>query len=402
MKNNFLGIKNTFLFLALACISCNSTSQPTASTKSLPIEVGSMQTETYFPFLKGKKIAIVGNPTSVIPSSSGEYVHIVDSLLAAKIEIVKVFAPEHGFRGEADAGEYVKDGLDTKTKLPIISLYGNHKKPTPQELREVDYVVFDMQDVGARFYTYISTLHYVMEACAENQIPLLVLDRPNPNGHYIDGPVLEPAYTSFVGMHPVPVVHGLTIGEYAQLINGEGYLANGIKAPLKVIPMKNYTKNKTYDVPIKPSPNLPNEQAINLYPSLCFFEGTTINAGRGTDLPFQVYGSPDLPLEVYSYSYVPQPNEGSKNPKHQGQLCIGENLSNHPRLSSLSLEWLINAYAHSSQKDTFFNSFFNKLAGNASLQKAIKEGKSMEEIRASWQDDLAAYQKRIIPYLLYE
>ncbi len=395
MKNFFNGFKNTFLFFLLACISCNSVSQET-------LELGIEQTQNYLPLLKNKNVAVVGNQTSVILNEKKKFTHLVDTLLALNIKVSKVFAPEHGFRGKADAGEAIKDGVDAKTGLPIISLYGSNKKPTAEQLKGIDVLIFDIQDVGARFYTYISTLHYVMEACAEQNIEVLVLDRPNPNGNYIDGPILEPEFSSFVGMHPIPVVHGLTIGEYARMINGEGFLENKIQAKLWVIDMKNYTKNQVYDLPIKPSPNLPNAQAINLYPSLCFFEGTNVNAGRGTDLQFQVFGSPFLNTEHFPFEYTPQSNEGAKSPKHLGETCYGKNLSSSKKLNQLNLDWLIEAYQHTTNQDVFFNSFFNKLAGNASLQEAIKAGKSAEEIRASWQNDLGTYRKLIKPYLLYE
>lgn len=398
MKLFYRWFKNTFLFFLLASISCNSVSQH----KSENLQLGMEQTQAYLPLLKSKKVAVVGNQTSVMQNASGQFVHLVDTLLASNVQITKVFAPEHGFRGKADAGETIKDGVDAKTGLPIISLYGSNKKPTAEQLKNIDVLVFDIQDVGARFYTYISTLHYVMEACAELNIDVVVLDRPNPNGNYIDGPILEKEFTSFVGMHPVPVVHGLTIGEYARMINGEGSLKNKIQAKLWVIDMKNYNKQDTYNLPIKPSPNLPNAKAINLYPSLCFFEGTNVNAGRGTELQFQVFGSPFLDAEVFNFEYTPQSNEGAKSPKHLGTICYGENLSNTENLNYLELKWLIKAYQNTTNQDQFFNSFFNKLAGNASLQEAIKAGKSAEEIRSTWQDDLEAYQKRVEPYLLYE
>lgn len=259
------------------------------------IIVGANRTHIYLPLLKGKRIGLVANQTSIITKNSNQniknsdYIHLVDTLLESNIDIKKVFAPEHGFRGLADAGEFVKDGIDTKTEIPIISLYGKNKKPSPKQLEGLDIVVFDIQDVGARFYTYISSLHYVMEACAEAHIPVIVLDRPNPNGHYIDGPILESEYKSFVGMHPIPIVHGMTIGEYAQMINGENWLDYKVKCDLTIIEMKNYSHDKPYHLPIKPSPNLPNPKSINLYPSLCFFEGTTVNAGRGTSKQFQIY-----------------------------------------------------------------------------------------------------------------
>lgn len=328
------------------------------------------------------------------------YVHLVDSLLSLNIKIQKVFAPEHGFRGKADAGEVVKDGMDTQTNLPIISLYGKNKKPSKEQLKGIDVVVFDIQDVGARFYTYISTLHYVMEACAEAKIPVIVLDRPNPNGHYIDGPVLELKHKSFVGMHPVPVVYGMTIGEYAQMINGEQWLANGIQAKLTVIPLKHYTHQSTYSLPIKPSPNLPNDQAINLYPSLCFFEGTNVNAGRGTDMQFQVYGSPYL-SEKSPFSYTPSPNEGAKYPKHAYMICYGEDLRNHPRLSELDLSWISKARKQNTTKG-FFNAFFTKLAGTTKLQSQLEGQVAQEDIKRTWKKGIEEFKKVRAKYLIYE
>jgi uncharacterized protein YbbC (DUF1343 family) len=355
--------------------------------------------------LKGKRVAVVANQTSVIKTGDRrqetfEYVHLVDSLISLKINVKKVFAPEHGFRGKADAGEVVKDGMDTKTNLPIISLYGKNKKPSKEQLAGIDVVVFDIQDVGARFYTYISTLHYVMEACAEAKIPVIVLDRPNPNGHYIDGPVLEAEHTSFVGMHPVPVVYGMTIGEYAKMINGEQWLANGIKAKLTVIPLKNYTHQSQYSLPIKPSPNLPNDQAINLYPSLCFFEGTNVNAGRGTDMQFQVYGSPYL-SEKGPFSYTPSPNEGAKYPKHAYMICYGEDLRNQPRLSALDLSWISKARQQNTTKN-FFNNFFTKLAGTTKLQFQLEGQVAEEDIRRTWQEGLNEFKLIREKYLIYE
>ena len=365
--------KNTALLFVLILISCASktknnlnetntvlakTETTIVNTTTKSIIVGANQTEAYLPLLKGKRVGIVANQTSVLfknvtSSKTPNYdsnTHIVDTLLDLQVAVKKVFAPEHGFRGTADAGELVKDGIDTKTNLPIISLYGNNKKPTVAQLQDVDVVIFDIQDVGARFYTYISSLHYVMEACAEQNKTLIVLDRPNPNGHYIDGPILEKEHTSFVGMHPVPVVHGLTIGEYAQMINGENWLNNELKCNLKVITLKNYNRQMAYDLPIKPSPNLPNDTSINLYPSLCFFEGTNVSVGRGTHKQFQVYGSPYLYKDYYTFKFVPQPNEGAKTPPHQGKMCFGKDLSNSEALSALDLSFLIEAYNHTVDK----------------------------------------------------
>ncbi|TXE15868.1 DUF1343 domain-containing protein [Psychroserpens burtonensis] len=375
------------------------------------IIVGAHQIDNYLPLLKGKRVGIVANQTSVIfnkitPSQKttrkDSYTHLVDSLLQRNVNIKKVFAPEHGFRGEADAGELVKDGIDTKTNLPIISLYGKNKKPSPEQLADLDVVIFDIQDVGARFYTYISSLHYVMEACAEANIPVMILDRPNPNGNYIDGPILEPKHKSFVGKHPIPVVHGMTIGEYAKMINGQGWLDNQITCDLTVIEMQNYKHDNTYNLPIKPSPNLPNAKSINLYPSLCFFEGTNVNAGRGTSKQFQIYGSPYLDKTVYNFKYIPMPNDGSKYPKHDGVLCYGEDLSTRKDLNQLDLSYLIKAYQNSIDKKVFFNTFFTNLAGTKALQIQIESGVSEQEIRETWADGLNTFKKVRGMYLIYE
>lgn len=362
------------------------------------IVTGAEQFPLYASFLENKNVGVVANQTSFLEN---ENQHLVDFLISKNVIVKKVFAPEHGFRGTADAGEHVKDGVDSKTGVPLISLYGNNKKPSQEQLKGIDVVVFDIQDVGARFYTYISTLHYVMEACAEAGIPVIVLDRPNPNGHYIDGPILEAANQSFVGMHPIPVVHGMTIGEYAKMINGEGWLKNKMKCELTVVEIENYAHDTPYALPIKPSPNLPNDQAINLYPSLCFFEGTFINAGRGTDMQFQVFGAPSLLASKYTFEYTPQSNEGAKNPKFNGQLCHGKDLRKEPRLNKINLEWLIDAYNANGKKKDFFNSFFVKLAGTDKLQQQIEQGLTSEEIRDSWKDGLARFKKIREKYLLY-
>ncbi len=365
------------------------------------ILVGANRFSEYDSFLKNKRIGIVANQTSRVTTNEAN-LHLVDFLVSKGMTVQKVFAPEHGFRGTADAGEVVKDGMDSKTGLPIISLYGKNKKPNPEQLKDIDIMVFDIQDVGARFYTYISTLHYVMEACAEAGIPLIVLDRPNPNGHYIDGPILEPEHSSFVGMHPVPVVHGMTIGEYARMINGEGWLANKAQCNLVVIEMQNYTHDTPYSLPVKPSPNLPNDVAINLYPSLCFFEGTIVSAGRGTDQQFQIFGAPSLPTEFFPYTFTPQPNEGAKHPKFKGEVCNGLDLRDTPQLNRMNLEWLIEAYVGHGRKSDFFNSFFTKLAGTTRLQWQIENRYTYYEIRKEWLRPLAAYDKMRQPYLLYE
>jgi len=403
--------KNTF-FIVLACLfslgSCQSQkNEPINSTKqkkeiSTPsIIVGANQLEKYLPLLKNKSIGIVANQTSVIFKNKQEnqFTHIVDSLVSLDINIQKVFAPEHGFRGKADAGEHVTNGKDPKTGIDIISIYGKNKKPSAIQLKGLDIIVFDIQDVGARFYTYISSLHYVMEACAENNIPMLILDRPNPNGHYTDGPILEAVHKSFVGMHPIPIVHGMTIGEYAQMINGEKWLNNGVQCDISIIKCENYNKQITYSLPIKPSPNLPNDTAINLYPSLCFFEGTTVSVGRGTEMQFQIYGAPYLPKT--DFNFIPKPNEGAKYPKHENKVCYGEDLRKTLKLDLLNLEWLSNAYNLSANKESFFNKFFTKLAGTKKLQQQIVSGMKHHDIRKSWIKELHQYDKMRTTYLLY-
>lgn len=352
--------------------------------------------------LAGKHLGLVVNQTSMVGGK-----HLVDTLLKLDIDILNIFAPEHGFRGQADAGEVVKDGVDVQTGLPIISLYGNHKKPTPTDLEGIDLVIFDIQDVGARFYTYISTLHYVMEACAEAGIEVLVLDRPNPNGFVVDGPVLDTAYTSFVGKHPVPVLHGMTVGEYAQMINGEAWLSDGIQCELSVIPCVNYTHNDRYSLPVKPSPNLPDDRAIACYPSTCFFEGTVISEGRGTDYPFQVFGAPELDSALCSFTFTPISKSGAKHPKFEGKPCYGFSIVDVPNdfgeQMGINLNYLIHLYNLYPEPAAFFlaNGFFDKLAGGKALREAIINGQTAEEIKASWQDDLFAFKAKRKQYLLY-
>ncbi|MDX1761154.1 MAG: DUF1343 domain-containing protein [Christiangramia sp.] len=406
-------LKSTFLFILIGIVSCGNAQKESNQISqkqdleqhpnkiSKEIVTGANRTEAYLELIRNKKVGLVGNQTSIIRTRNGDYKHLVDSLLALDIDIKKVFAPEHGFRGTADAGEIVKDGIDTKTGLPVVSLYGSNKKPSEEALEDIEIMIFDIQDVGARFYTYISSLHYLMEACAENGIPLIVMDRPNPNGHYIDGPILETEYKSFVGMHPVPVVHGMTIAEYAQMINGEKWLKDGIQCELKLVEMENYDHSKSYSLPVKPSPNLPNDKSINLYPSLCFFEGTNVNAGRGTNMQFQVFGSPFLDKSFFDYSYTPESKAGATNPKHLETKCYGKDLSNSNHLNSLNLEWLLDAYNHTKNKDEFFNSFFTKLAGTKKLQQQIESGITSEEIKISWKKGLTEYSQTRKKYLLY-
>lgn len=409
------------LFVLITTASCgnnkdveknSATAQDSATSASISnnsITLGANRTEVYLPLLKNKKVGIVGNNTTVI-KRSGEpsevnnekfYTHLVDSLVSLGVDVEKVFAPEHGFRGVEPAGAKITEGIDHQTGLPLMSLYGNNTKPSAGQLEDVEIMIFDIQDVGTRFYTYISTLHYVMEACAEENIPVIVLDRPNPNGHYIDGPILEPEHQSFVGMDPIPVVHGLTIGEYAEMLNGEKLLADGIQADLTVIKMENYNHVMQYDPPLKPSPNLPNATAINLYPSLCFFEGTNVNEGRGTSKQFQVFGSPFLDPEVFEYTYVPKPNEGSKNPKHNGKTVFGRDLSQHPRIDEINLNWLIEAYQNTSDKTAFFGKSFTRLAGTKKLQGQIEAGMSSDGIKETWKDGLEKYAGIREKYLLY-
>jgi uncharacterized protein YbbC (DUF1343 family) len=404
--------KNTFLFILILLFSfgCSSVKKSKVKSqkskalepettsqkfKNLALKTGAENYTAYLPLLANKKIGIVTNPTGIVENKK----HLVDFLLDNKVDLQKIYAPEHGFRGTADAGEVIKDGKDIKTNLPIISLYGNNKKPKPEQLADIDIVIFDIQDVGARFYTYISTLHYVMEACAENNIELLVLDRPNPNGSIIDGPVLEMEHKSFVGMHPIPVLHGMTIGEYAKMINGEKWLANRIACNLTVIPCTNYKRDMPYSLPVKPSPNLPNDQSINLYASLCFFEGTNVSVGRGTEKQFQIYGSPFL-LKT-EFSFTPIPNFGAKEPMHKDVLCYGEDLSKIKKVNRLELKWLIKTYANTSDKTVFFNDFFTKLAGTKKLQEQIIKGVSEKDIRKSWEADLNAFKEMRKKYLIY-
>jgi uncharacterized protein YbbC (DUF1343 family) len=399
--------KNTVLFFLLLIVSCGAQKGQEKSNavkndeisknteKSKEIKTGADNYESYLPLLKSKKVGIVTNQTGILSNKT----HLVDYLLEQKIDLKKIFAPEHGFRGTADAGELIKDGKDTKTGLPIISLYGDNKKPKAEQLAGINVMVFDLQDVGARFYTYISSLHYIMEACAENNIELIVLDRPNPNGNIVDGPLLEKEFTSFVGMHPIPTLHGMTIGEYATMINGENWLKNGIQCNLKIVQCLNYSREMSYSLPVKPSPNLPNDQAINLYASICLFEGTNVSSGRGTEKQFQIYGSPYLPKS--GFSFTPVPNFGAKDPMHKNLLCYGEDLSAIPKVTQLELKWLIKSYNTTSDKSKFFNSFFTKLAGTKKLQQQIEAGVSEKDIRISWEKDLNDFKQMRKKYLIY-
>jgi uncharacterized protein YbbC (DUF1343 family) len=366
-----------------------------------PVRSGADQMDKYLHLIEGKQIALVANHTSVVEGR-----HLVDTLLArgiGKDQIMKVFAPEHGFRGDHAAGVQVEDGADPLTGIPVASLYGSHKKPLPGELDGIEMMLFDLQDVGARFYTYISTLHYVMEACAENGIPLLLLDRPNPNGGYVDGPVLDTAFRSFVGMHPIPVVYGLTIGELAGMINGEGWLSGGISCDLTVISCEGYYHGKSYSMPVSPSPNLANDHSILMYPSTCFFEGTVLSEGRGTSMPFEVYGHPEL---KGGFSFTPEAIEGvARNPKFEGQICYGADLrefSPEEGWTRLHLQFIVEAYENFPRKEEFFTSYFSTLAGTDKLRKMVEDGWDEERIRASWQTDLAKYKLKRREYLIYE
>lgn len=368
-----------------------------AQQKGNPVP-GAYATKSYFNLLKNKKVALVVNHTSVIFNR-----HLVDSLLSAGIQVTKILAPEHGFRGSADAGTLIDDSIDQKSGLPIISLYGTHKKPTEADLKNIDIVIFDIQDVGVRFYTYSSTLHYVMEACAENKVPLLILDRANPNGHYIDGPILDRKFASFVGLNPIPIVHGCTLGELAKMINGEGWLANSVICDLKVIPVQNYVHDSFVHITIPPSPNLPNDQSIGLYPSLCLFEATPISIGRGTKTQFQVAGFPQE--GAGDYQFTPLPMAGAMDPPQKGKLCFGFNLTTVPvRQLGFNLKYLLYFFNKMGKNESFFSSpsFFDKLAGSDSLRKQILAGQTELQIRASWKLGLKEFTQMRQRYLLYK
>ena len=384
-------VKSTFLFFVFAFCQNNIVGQ----TRISP---GAESSKVYLPRLKNKKVGVVAHQASLLFNKSNNQ-HLVDFLKENDIEIEKIFAPEHGFRGKADNGEKIGDYYDNETGVPIISLYGKNKKPSKENLKNLDIIIFDLQDVGVRFYTYISTLHYVMEACAEMKIPLIVLDRPNPNLHYIDGPVLEEEYSSFIGMHPVPIVYGMTIGEYALMINGEGWLKNDLVTELEIIPIKNYTRKSVYDLPKRPSPNLPNSQSIALYPSLCLLEQTVISIGRGTEKQFQIFGHPKL--KINNYTFKPLPNFGSKNPKHNGIVCYGKNLSKVPKPKKIELKWIIEAYKYFPNQNGFFLKGFNLIAGNEKLKQQLISFSSENKIRKSWEPELELFKKIRKKYLIY-
>jgi len=380
------------------------------------IIVGAGSVNEYKYLISDKRIGIVANHTSVIFKSTinsktkalakdyNDYTHLVDSLLKLNIEVKKIFTPEHGYKGEKPNGANISDDVDKETGLEIISLHGKKRKYGEllnEDLKGIDIMIFDIQDVGVRFYTHISTLHYVMKACAENNIPLIVLDRPNPNINYVDGPVLELVNKSFVGMHKVPIVYGMTIGEYATMINGENWLGNNLFCELEIIKIKNYNRKSTYSLPIKPSPNLPNDKSINFYPSLCLFEGTNVSVGRGTNEQFTIYGSPFFDTNIYKYRFTPKPNSGSSSPKNDGLICYGEQLSSVNNFDKIELKYLINGYKNSSNKDQFFNSFFIKLSGTQKLKDQIINNLTEKEIRSSWSKGLLNFKKIRSKYLLY-
>lgn len=394
-------MKKCVLLFFLAGWLFSSAAQVESDSMMLPeIKTGASRIEMYFSMLQNKHVAIVGNQTSVVGKT-----HLVDTLVRLGVAIDQIFCPEHGFRGEAEAGSQVISSMDKMTGIPVISLYGNNKKPTAEQLKGIQVLVFDLQDVGVRFYTYISTLHYVMEACAENHIPVIVLDRPNPNGYFIDGPVLMPDCQSFVGMHPVPIVYGMTIGEYAQMINGEKWLKDGIQCKLTVIPLINYTHKSRYVLPVAPSPNLQAMQSIYLYPSLCLFEGTPMSIGRGTDFPFEVVGYPNFSFG--KYTFTPKAIAGkSENPPFKNQLCYGYKLTEFSDLilkdtNAIQLFWIIEAYNSYPDKLKFFTPFFDKLAGDKLLKEMIRSGKSEMEIKKSWKAPIQSFKLMRKKYLMY-
>ena len=365
------------------------------------VHTGAEQMNDYLPLLNDKKVALLVNQTSMVDQA-----HLVDSLLSRGIHIEKIFAPEHGFRGTGDAGEHIENGIDARTGLTITSMYGASKKPSKESMQGIDIVVFDIQDVGARFYTYISSLQYMMEACAESDIPLLILDRPNPNGFYVDGPVMENEYKSFVGMQSIPIVHGMTVGEYAQMLNGEHWLNSAKTCNLTVIPCTNYTHNTKYQLPVPPSPNLKSATAIYFYPSLCLFEGTKISIGRGTSTPFELWGHPDF--KTKSFSFTPISTAGAKKPVLMNQICFGQNLNMSPEDAlvllngKLNLAYIIEAYSLTAQKDSFFSPFFEKLVGTNTLRKQIQDGIPEVAIRMSWEPGLMKFKAIRKKYLLYK
>jgi len=386
MKNIF---KITLLFFLITNVNFNISAQE--------IIPGAYRINDLKKEIQGKKIGVVANHSSII-INNGEFVHLVDSLISLDVDIRKIFSPEHGFKGDIADGELIKDSKYRNT-IDIISLYGSNKEMKVKDINDLDLIIFDIQDVGVRYYTYLSTLHYVMEASAKANKELIVLDRPNPNSHYIDGPILDLKYSSFIGLHPVPIVYGMTIGEYALMINGEKWLENGIKAKLDVIEIKNYNHRFPYSPPVAPSPNLPNIQSILLYPSLAFLEKTPVSIGRGTNIQFQIFGHPDFKSK--DFSFTPKPSYGSSNPKQKDQICYGDDLREYPISNQIELKWLIESYKLINNKKEFFFMDFKKLAGNEILEEQIKSGLNIEEIRASWQTGINNFKKIRAKYLLY-
>jgi len=385
--------------ILLAMLSCGGLSSKKVDDEKR-IQTGCEQTDRYLPLLEGKRVALVANHSTIIGTT-----HLVDSLLTTGVQVVRIFSPEHGFRGDVADGVPIENQVDSTTGIPVISLYAKKRKPLPEDLEGIDVMIFDIQDVGARFYTYISTMHYLMEACAENTIPLLVFDRPNPNGFYVDGPVLDTNFRSFVGMHPVPVVHGMTVGEFALMINGERWLKEGEQCNLTVIPCSNYTHESIYNLPVRPSPNLPNQTAVYLYPSLCFLEGTAISIGRGTDFPFQVFGHPDFPDMGFEFTPESRPHS-SVSPLLMNQKCYGFDLRDYTDkyfldTRAINLSWLIFAYQSFTHKENFFNGYFNTLAGGTTLKEQIEQGVDEQAIRDSWQPGIEQFMKIRQKYLLY-
>jgi uncharacterized protein YbbC (DUF1343 family) len=409
--HSFYNFSYFWAMILLFCVACNpklksngdnlSTKSGEIVDKNLKIVVGAERFSEYLPLLKGKKVGMVVNQTSMIQNK-----HLVDTLVQQGVKVGVIFAPEHGFRGKADAGEKVNNSIDAQTGLSVISIYGKKNKPDSSDLKNIDVLLFDIQDVGVRFYTFISTLQYIMEAGAEQKIPIIVLDRPNPNAHYVDGPILDKSLKSFVGMQPIPTVYGMTIAEYAKMLNEEGWLNQKVKCQLTIIPCLNYNHKMAYDLPVKPSPNLPNLRSIYLYPSLCYFEGTDVSLGRGTNKQFQIYGAPNFPKT--DFVFTPLPNEGAKEPPHKNKICNGWDLSNlkldklHDE-RQINLSYLINAYKNFPDKNAFFlkGNFFDKLSGTTELRTQLIEGKSADEIRASWQDGLKKFLTIRKKYLLY-
>ena len=407
-KNRFWSTLVTLSVLILFLNFCDFAKVKEPQVQDQPIQTGAEQTDRYIPYLKSKRVAMLANQTSIIGKT-----HLVDSLKALGVNIVKVFGPEHGFRGKASAGTHVDDEKDSATGIPIISLYGKKSKPTKEDLANVDILVYDLQDVGCRFYTNINALARLMEACAENDKELVILDRPNPNGYLIDGPVLDMKFKSGIGMFPIPIAHGLTVGEFAQMANGEGWLANKVKCKLKIIPVANYNHDMPYTLPVKPSPNLNTQQGVLLYPSTCLFEGTYLNHGRGTYFPFTVLGSPEL-KGIYEFSYTPVSIKGmAETPLHMNQVCYGLDLRTYDvnllrKSKKINLQWIIELYNAYPYKEKFFDSSLSSqmgtienLVGNDLFRRQIKEGKSENEIRQSWEPGLSEFKKMRKKYLIY-